>query len=154
MKQYTVLLLALALTACANDIFRDGKNGAKGAKGDKGDAGSSCSVMNLTDGTGAVISCQDGTSVFIANGSKGDKGDKGDTGADAIPVQMIQFCPNVIGGAPNFPEQGFKIGNKIYAVYSANGKASLAELYPGTYTTTAPGINCTFTIGVNGSVSN
>lgn len=138
---YSILL---ALTACSHDIYRDGKNGIDGATGPKGDAGGGCTVAS--GGAGALITCPDGTTAFVPNGTDGQ---------DATPVTMVQFCPQVTGsyGSGSFPEQGFVIGGKVYGVYSSNGKASLAELYPGVYTTTAPGQNCTFVVYTDGTVS-
>lgn len=133
MKNVIVALTAvLALTACSNRIFRDGIDGKDGAAGTPGQ---SCSVTQLPDHSGALILCQDGTSTVVLNGQ------------NAAPVVMKQLCPAV---ASSFPEQAFVLGGKLYAVYSANGNASLAVLTPGTYTTTAPGQNCTFTVAADG----
>lgn len=143
----TILLALISLNvACSNEIFRDGKNGRDGKDG------GACSVLSLADGSGALITCPDSTA-FISNGKDGRDGEDG---TDATPVTIVQFCPTVNGSyiSGNFPEKGFIINGRVYGVYSANGKASLAELYPGRYQTTAPGINCSFTVNNNGTISN
>lgn len=124
MKTVIFALTALMLfAACGtNRIFRDGKDGE------------SCSVSPLPDDSGALILCKD-SSVVVKNGS------------NATPVTMQQLCPGVVS---DFPEQAFVLGDKLYAVYSASTKASMALLTPGTYTTTAPGENCTFTVEADG----
>lgn len=130
MKSTVVLIATLLLTtACSNRIFRDGKDGSPGTPG------SSCSVSQLPDESGALILCEDGTSAVVSDGE------------DATPVTMIQLCPGVNSA---FPEQAFVLGGKLYAVYSTKHKVSLALLTPGTYTTTAPGQNCTFTVAADG----
>ena len=150
MTMVTLYALALSLTACdGNRIFRDGVDGKSvvGPAGPQGDPGSSCSTTPLPDASGALILCGDGTSVVVTNGAKGDTGNTGANGQDATPVVMLQLCPNVVS---NFPEQAFVIGGKLYAVFSSGGNASLAVLTPGTYTTTAPGQNCSFTVQPDG----
>lgn len=149
MKNVIVALTAvLALAACdSNRIFRDGvdgKDGATGPSGPAGQNGKSCSVTQLPDLSGALILCEDGTSVVVKNGATGAQGA---AGTNATSVVMKQLCPGVVS---TFPEQAFVLGGKLYAVYSANGQASLAVLTPGTYTTTAPGQNCTFTVAADG----
>jgi hypothetical protein len=181
MKSVTVALTAMLLfCACSNEIYRDGKDGVPGATGPQGPVGSpgqdgkSCSVTQLPSNAGALILCEDGTSVVVTNGtngadgadgangtdgsnglngqdgatgSQGEAGAQGPAGQNATPVVMQQLCPGVNSA---FPEQAFVLGGKLYAVYSSGGNASLAVLTPGTYTTTAPGQNCTFTVAADG----
>lgn len=167
--KYLVMILMLA--ACAGPKGEIGQTGETGAKGDKGDTGntggrgntgapgSSCSVNFMPgSGGGALIRCGDGSSVFVHNGTDGINGIDGTNGTDGIdatPVQMIKLCPNIVGSyATNtFPEYAFQVGGALYGVYSANGNASLAQLYPGAYSTTAPGGNCSFTVNADGTVS-
>lgn len=143
----TTLTLALLLTACAGHT---GGQGIQGGKGDPGASGQACTQIAAMDGSGSLLTCSN-VSVFIKNGTNGSNGLNG---ADAIPVTVIQLCPSIVGSYGSFPEKAFKIGSKLYAVYSANNQASLTELYPGSYVTTAPNGNCAFTVHSDGSVSN
>lgn len=157
MKTVIIALTALMLfCGCSNEIYRDGKNGAPGVSGPSGpqgpvgNPGQSCSVTPLPSNPGALILCGDGTSVVVTNGVDGQNGHDGATGAsgqNATPVVMQQLCPGINS---SFPEQAFVLGGKLYAVYSSSGNASLAVLTPGSYTTTNPGQNCTFTVAADG----
>jgi hypothetical protein len=177
MNKIILYACVLSLTACSNEIYRDGRNGDRGAAGSschvtqtstganincddgssatlvngtngltgaRGSDGSSCSVTQLPDASGALISCQDGSNVAVLNG---EMGPQGLPGMNATSVSVVQLCPGV--NSP-YPEQAFLIGEKLYAVYSSSGNASMAVLTPGTYTTTAPGQNCTFTVQPDG----
>lgn len=149
--------MTLALTACCVKNGKNGENGTNGLAGTNGKNGSSCSALPATDGSGALLKCTDGTSVFISNGQKGDKGDQGEqgqNGQDATPVQMVKLCPMIESGYPySFPEYAFLISGKYYATYSTNNIAWTAQLYPGTYQTTTTGINCQFTVHQDGTIT-
>jgi hypothetical protein len=84
------------------------------------------------------------------NGNNGMNGINGVDGKDATPVSMIKFCPSLNEVYPtNFPEYGMCVNNNLYAVYWNGNTAFLSKLLPGTYTTTAIGGNCTFTVQSN-----
>lgn len=133
----TITTLPAPLSECLNggvDIFINnaetivcnGVNGAIGATGPQGPIG--------------------------VTGPTGNQGDPGTPGQDATPVQMVQFCPGTPAYGSNFMEYGIKIGSDIYAVYSANN-GFLTRLLPGNYVTTATGLNCNFTVNIDGTVS-
>lgn len=136
----TVFFLTMMLAACgSNRIYRDGERGETGSPGQDAPA---CIPLQVSDGV--LLNCG-ANSALIRNGTNGQ---------DAIPVVMIKLCPNVNGSyGGNYPEFAMKVAGKLYAVYSANGKASLAELYPGAYTTTAPGLNCSVIVNANGTIN-
>jgi hypothetical protein len=85
-------------------------------------------------------------------GMVGPEGIPGGIGPQGIPGEagtqftIVQFCPNSTPAYPTtFPEVGFCIDNKVYAVYSAND-GFLTEILPGTYESNAVGSSCTFTL--------
>lgn len=87
------------------------------------------------------------------DGRQGTNGSNGVNGQNATPINMIKFCPNINEVYPNtFPEYGMCIDNNLYAVYWNGNTAFLAKLVAGTYTTTAIGGNCTFTVTNNSCV--
>lgn len=99
---------------------------------------SECELQRVTTPSpGMLIMCQEGASQAFIPDSNGTL------------VEIVQFCP-----AGSYPEQGFRINHKIYAVYSSGASASLAELSPGSYTTTAPNNNCTFVVNNDGTITN
>jgi hypothetical protein len=64
-------------------------------------------------------------------------------------VASVKFCPNDAPVYPSkFPEVGFCLANKLYAVYSANG-GFMTEIPPGTYRSNAVGSSCTFVVLTN-----
>jgi len=76
-------------------------------------------------------------------------GPQGLSGKDGTQINIVQFCPNVSSHYPLiFPEIGFCINNKIYAVYSAND-GFMAEIVPGYYWSNAIGSICNFTVKDN-----
>lgn len=147
MKKVMLAMFALSLMACSNEIYRDGRNGDPGPAGPKGD---SCTVTPALDNSGALISCGNGSSVFVKNGANGSNGSNG---TNAVPVEFIKFCPASVPSYGNFPEYGIKVETKIYAVYSANN-GFLTLLSPGTYVTASTGLNCNFTVTTTGTVTN
>lgn len=97
-----------------------------------------CALQHVaTPVPGNLLSCQQGASQAFIPDNNGTL------------VEIVQFCPT-----GSYPEQGFRINHKIYAVYSSGGLASLAELTPGSYSTTAPNGNCNFVVNNDGSITN
>lgn len=113
--------------------------------------------------TGVKITCPDGSSAILNNGSQGDRGpageqgpqgEAGQAGTDGTQINIVQFCLNSIPSYPAvFPEVGFCINNKIYAVYSAND-GFLTLVPPGVYSSHAIGSSCTFTVLPNCQITN
>lgn len=87
-------------------------------------------------------------------GEQGETGAQGQSGTPGTVITPIQLCPpNFVPTYPNvFPEIAFKIGNKLYGVYSANG-GFMVELTPGTYSSNGINASCTFTVDADGNVS-
>lgn len=150
MKYLALVLLVVLACSCAQQpgyvVYTPGSPGAPGSNG------ASCSVATVSPNTvapsgGALIACTDGTSSLVLNGTNGSNGTNGTV------VQSIQFCPGTTVYPSNFQELGFCIGNKIYAVYSANN-GFLTEIVPGAYQSNAIGNSCNFTVAVNCQVSN
>jgi len=83
------LILALLITGCGTDFFR-GKQGKDGKSTD----GSSCIAERLSDedgyGMANYITCDDGTTVRIADGSNGSDGKDGQSTTGAAGTQGIQ----------------------------------------------------------------
>lgn len=148
---------------------------SNGPKGNNGEDGTSCVETTVSasgiNGTcdqygGALIQCGSQLS-FITNGAPGAIGATGATGAagsngsngtngvDATPVTTVQFCPNQGNTVypNNFPEYGVLIGGSIYAVYYDTHNAWFAKIVPGTYMSTATGLQCTFTVNPDNSVT-
>lgn len=147
MKTTLILIGLFVLVSCAdgNRIFRDGVDGKDGAPS------APCTVTAAFDGTGSLITCPDGTSSFVKNGVNGNDGSNGTDGTNGTSVELIKLCPNVTGSYANsYPEYAFRVGNVLYAVYSDKKESGLVQLYPGRYSTTTPGANCTFTVGADG----
>jgi len=170
-------LIMLALrTACDEHgyLVLEGPKGDAGIQGERGEAGNdgqdgadgqdgiSCSVIPVVanivapDG-GALVTCGE-TSSLILNGAKGDTGSTGATGATGQAgtpgtlVTPIQFCSGTGSYPSHFPEVGFCINDKIYAVYSANG-GFLTEVAPGTWSSNGINNSCTFTVSPHCVVS-
>lgn len=141
-----LLIGLLAAVGCAEP--KDGLNGHDGLAGKDG---RSCSVYPAADASGSLILCPDGSSSFVYNGIDGTNGVDGRDGTNAATVEMIKFCPMITGSYGNFPEYGFRLDGKVYAIYSLP-VAFLTQLYPGNYTTTSDGQNCSFTVNADGSI--
>ena len=119
-------------------------SGPSGEKGSKGDAGQNCTVVPVLGG--AAVSCPGSETVIVRNGVDGEDGEEGRAGTVVAPVK---FCPHDAPVYPSkFPEVGFCIDNKLYAVYSANG-GFMTEIPPGTYNSNAVGSSCTFVVLTN-----
>jgi hypothetical protein len=129
-----------------------------------------CSVVQ-TD-TGATISCPDGSTAKLTNGSNGAQGAQGisglqgpvgPSGPQGIPglngtngtqIYMVQLCSGFTPTYPSvFPEYIEQIGTKDYGVYSANG-GFWSYLPPGYYSSNGINASCSFTINVDGSITN
>jgi hypothetical protein len=141
-KLYLISILILAGCGGAGIM-----PGPVGPQGPKGDPGTSCTVSTvligeLTPTGGALITCDDGTNAFIANGANGSNGSNGTNGTVVTP---IQFCPGTSSYPSTFIEVGFCINDSIWAVYSANG-GFLTEILPGKWSSNAIGSRCDFTV--------
>ncbi len=82
---------------------------------------------------GFLMSCTDGSSALILNGSI---------------IKPIQFCPGTPVYPAVFPEIGFIVDSRLYAVYSIPG-SFLTEILPGDYTSDAVGSRCNFRVTAN-----
>ena len=152
-----------------------GTNGTNGINGINGSDGTSCSVVQVVGGANIVCGV---SVVFIANGtnglngtngtngvdgSNGSNGKDGTNGTDGINgtngtiITPVQFCTNqgITVYPSNFPEYGLCLSGTLYAVYwdQANMNAWFAQIVPGTYISTATGLQCTFTVGLNCSIT-
>lgn len=118
-----------------------------GLSGTNGSDGSSCSTQALA--TGALISCTNGTSAYIANGAVGP------AGASAPPsssVTIVALCGGATVYPVNFVEVGICLNNKLYGVYSENS-GFMTEIVPGAYHSNAHGNSCNLNVGLNCQVS-
>lgn len=98
---------------------------------------------------GLVIGCGQGP-----QGIPGQPGSTGPAGANGTAIVPIQFCPGSTPAYPsNFPEYGLLINGQIYAVYSLND-GFLTWLPPGVYSSNAVGSSCTFTVNIDGTITN
>jgi len=133
------LLIATLLLSGCHSYYPSrgltGYQGAVGAPGVDGSPGVSCTVSQVP--SGALIECPT-SQALVYNGTL---------------VKPVQFCP----GTPTYPskfiENGFVIGNTLYAVYSANG-GFMAAIPPGYYTSNGIGSSCNFTVNADLTVSN
>lgn len=87
-----------------------------------------------------------------ATGATGHTGATGAAGNPGTTIQVVKFCPQTQQYPNVFPELGFIIGGKIYAVFSVNG-GYLTELPPGAYNSNAVGSNCNFTVTATGTIT-
>ena len=132
-----------ALISCgdgSSSLVLNGATGAQGAQGMQGIQG--VAGQNGTNGTNGV----DG--INGTNGSNGVNGTNGTNGQDGTPgtiISPIQFCDGQTTYPSSFPEVGFCINHKIYAVYSANG-GFLTEVAPGNWSSNGIGVSCNFTV--------
>jgi hypothetical protein len=124
------LLLVVGFIGCGK--AQDGKDGVNGTNGIDGN-----------NGTNGI------------DGKDGVDGKDGPAGEDGTEITVVKFCPNIPAIYPfSFPEIGFKINNKIYAVFSGSAGSGLVELIPGTYTTTTTNLGCTFKVKIGGVIEN
>lgn len=171
--KYLSLLISIGLfiQACGSD---DGY-GPTVLTGPAGNVGVSPTI-SITDFTGQFGLCTSGSGVFISvvnpgefsvsdphilcsglngvNGSNGINGTNGTNGIDSTPLTVVQVCPaSFVPSYPStFPEVVFKLGTKLYGVYSANG-GFLVEVTPGTYSSNGINASCTFTVNNDGTLS-
>lgn len=149
----TVVVVGVRVIIVCNGLTgvsgADGEDGAPGADGEDGNDGtnglngSSCSVTQLI--TGALVTCSDGTSAYIANGAQGP------AGADAPPtaaVTIVPLCTAITTYPTVFSEVGFCLNNKLYGVYSDHG-GFMVEIVPGGYSSNGINSSCTLTVHAN-----
>ena len=86
----------------------DGTNGATGPQGPPGTNGSSCTVVDNGDGT-RTLSCDDGTSVTIANGTNGFDGSDGIDGTNGADGLNALVAVTAEPPGPNCATGGQKI---------------------------------------------
>lgn len=153
--KYKIMILCLTLiVGCA-------KQGQQGAQGEAGATGSQ-GLPGTPGPTGATgqtgVTGPQGSvgpmGLPGATGLTGVQGEQGQPGIDGTQVLNVQFCP--LEGPTtygHFPEFGLCIGGKLMAVYYDGQNAWLAEIVPGTYSSTATGLQCTFTVSTNCEVS-
>lgn len=130
--------------------------GPTGPQGNPGVNGvdSSCSVTQVSPSEcspngGALITCGDNSQALVLNGTNGVDGQPGTSGTLVTPVQ---FCPGNSIYNNSYPEVGFCINDKLYAVYSS--VATLVEVPPGSYGSISAGNSCGFTVGEHCQVTN
>jgi hypothetical protein len=92
-------------------------------------------------------------SLVACAGKKGTNGAPGPEGLDGTIMVPIKFCPGTGVYPTVFPEVGFLIEGKLYAVYSANG-GYLFEVLPGAYASNAIGNSCSFIVNPDLSITN
>lgn len=199
--KYAICLLALIATGCgtesvvsygypvvgptgpAGERGADGATGPQGPKGDtgeqgiqgeKGDKGDSCTVLQAVNG--AVISCQDGTSVLVLNGQDGANGRDGVDGQDGRDGQDGAQGPagpqgpqgpagtsspyaitSIIDPCGDMPGQFDEIlirlaDNSLIAYFEDGGRRFLSLLPPGNYVTTDRQA-CRFTVNPDMTVT-
>lgn len=151
MEMKYFLFIFLFLTGCGS-AGPSGQQGMNGANGANGEDGSSCHVTEVfanaqAPNGGALLICGPDSALLL-------NGIPGKDGTDGTVINSVQLCPsNFVPTYPDiFPEIAFKIENKLYAVYSANG-GFLVELVPGTYSSNGINASCTFTVSADGSVN-
>lgn len=167
MKNFNILLISLFIFGCGTDpIYLTNEYipvvGPTGPKGDKGDKGDSCTVMQAENG--AIILCQDGTSVLVLNGKdgekgeQGDKGDRGDNGENGVtpgvsPYNIVAIIDPCGPDSNHFDEILIRLANNtLIAFFEDGGKRFLASLPPGNYETTDRQ-KCRFTVNADMTVT-
>lgn len=153
-RHILLAILALALSACSSSKGDTGSQGPQGTigntgpQGPTGDTGATgpTGPQGPTGNTGA-------TGPTGPQGPAGNDGQDGQNGHDGTSVIAVKFCPSVSDTYPSsFPEYGFCIDSKIYAVYWSGSTAFMSYLTPGNYVTTSTGANCNFTVTANSCV--
>ncbi len=134
---------------CNGAVGPQGLAGITGPQGPQGQQG----VMGAPGVQGAT-GPQGQQGAIGATGPQGQPGIQGLQGAAGSgSIYAVQLCP---GDTATFPEQGFVVGNQLYAVYYGvvNGALNsfLARLSPGNYVTTN-GASCTFTVGAGPTIN-
>lgn len=119
-----ILLLALALVACAPEKGDRGLNGEHGENGESGERGPK------------------------GDSNVGDPGIDGQNGTDGTQVTIVKLCPGETTYPSTFVEVALCIEGKLYAVYSTHG-GFMTEVPPGSYSSNAVGSKCDFIVGPN-----
>jgi len=121
-------------------IGQTGATGQTGAIGPQGDIGQT--------GPQGIQGPQGET------GQTGQTGATGQAGQNGTGIQTIQFCTSYSGTYPSvFPEYGFLIGGKLFAVYWDGVNAWESQVYPGTYESTSTSAPCNFIVNSDGTVT-
>lgn len=143
--------------------------GQQGPTGSTGSKGTSCTVEQESNGIN--VNCSDGTTAFVANGQQGVQGNIGPQGPPSPNTITIQPWCN-LDNAP-YPEEYIQINNhQDYAILTSFGTwngllppiqspstsnpyvdTAYLILVPNGEWETSDGY-CTFSIDVNGMVSN
>src|ERR1035437_8090771 len=76
----------------------------------------------------------------------------GAAGSPGTVILPVQFCDGTPSYPSTFPEVGFCLDGKLYAVYSTNG-GFMTEIPPGRYESNAVGSRCDFTVGEDCTVT-
>jgi len=125
-------MVTLTFSGCQQEPgIITGAQGPAGPKGDPGTPGSSCSVSQAANG--AVISCQDGSSVLLLNGVDGQQ-------TPYTIIEVVDLCNN-------HKEVLLRFGtNQLIGHYAGGGNNQhLRMLTPGRWMST-DGSNCLFTV--------
>lgn len=131
-----------------------GEKGDTGPQGPSGTPGASCTVTRVlstdTGNGGALISCEDGTSVVVYDGVDGQNG----ASTPATPytiTEIIDPCGDTPG---QFDEVLLRLADgTLLAHYASGNQQFLTSIGPGNYITT-DGDACRFTINSSGIVIN
>lgn len=187
--KYAICLLALIVAGCGTESVVSygypvvgptgpqgpkGDTGEQGIQGEKGDKGDSCTVLQAVNG--AVISCQDGTSVLVLNGVNGQDGRDGQDGAngrDGVDGAQGPAGPqgpqgpagtsspyaitSIIDPCGDMPGQFDEIllrlaDNTLIAYFEDGNRRFLGSLGPGSYITTDRQ-QCRFTVNSDMSIT-
>ena len=125
-------LLFLVITACSDRINTPGLQGPKGDAGKQGQTGQE----GIPGPQGMP-------------GMPGMPGHDGRPGQDGTSVELIQLCPQFTGSYGSFPEYAICVENRLFAVYWDGHNSWLAEIYPGSYSSTSSTNACSFTVEEN-----
>lgn len=140
MKHLVLFLTLISLSACMEARIEkiEGPMGPAGRDGKDGEPGKSCSVAQASNG--AVISCEDGTSVLVLNGENGQQ-------TPYTIIEVIDLCNN-------HKEVLLRFGtNQIIGHYAGGGNNQhLRMISPGNWVST-DGANCYFRVNNDMSVS-
>lgn len=143
------------ITCGTQQVFiRDGVDGTDG---------SACSVTQDVNGSGALITCSDGSQAFISNGTDGQDGVDGQDGQNGLNTVVEVIDPCGAQMTQGFDEVLLKLAdNTIIAMIeiqlngNGNGNGNkvtyLTKIKPGNYIT-SDGTGCHFSVTANGTVS-
>lgn len=149
-KQMNFLLLATLILSTFSSCGRNHYEyfTTVGTPGAPGVNAHPCVVTTVAPGPaapngGQLISCPTSTGLVL-NGTNGTNG---------TLLTPVQFCPGTTVYPSKFIEVGFKIGTKLYAVYSINNGA-LTEIPPGYYSSNVVNSSCNFTVNADLTITN